>query len=458
MEETLPKVTNVHLVGIGGIGMSALAFLLREKGIGVSGSDLRDNPTVNELRKSGIKVYIGHRPEHITHADLVCISSAVGVSNPEVRAARSRGVPVWPRARMLAALAAGCKSICVSGAHGKTTTTSLLGFVLSQLGFAPTVCIGGVPLNFSRHAWWGKDYFVIEADESDGSFLYYTPEFSVLTNIDTEHLEYYGTPARLREAFKKFAANTKHTVVACAEDPQVRAVTESVTHCWYGFDSSLPVHARDVRCEERGMRFTASVHSQEFDVFLPLVGAHNVLNALAVFSVCSLLCAAPRKVTHAVREFKGTHRRFQFKAQVGGVTFIDDYAHHPTEIRAVLQALKYLPAKRRWVIFEPHRFTRVKRLADEFAECFAGADTLILTDIYSAAEAPLPGATVEDLFRRIRRGYDGQLYYVPKHELAGMLGGRVRSGDVILGLGAGEISELMEKIIDEFRLRHDTAG
>lgn len=473
MAQVLSGVKNIHLIGIGGIGVSGLALLLKDKGYNVKGSDTQENYTTKMLRDAGITVYIGHRAQNLgVSTDLVCYSSAVKSDNPEILEAIKNNITILPRGKLLGLLCADKKTIAVSGSHGKTTTTALIGYLLTALGYKPTVFVGGLPLNYERNAWWGDEYFVIETDESDGSFLSYNPWVSIITNVDHEHLDYHKTIENLKASFLQFACQTKGVVIGCVDDLVVDNILRKINTAGndfsnalnaisYGFGKNSKMKAADISFEALDIDGAQGpVGFTSFDFFTekkfvsrihtPLLGTHNVLNTLAVLSFFYYLGEDLVRVAELLKYFKGTKRRFQIKKKLGGVVFVDDYAHHPTEIAAVLEASRYLHPKRIFAIFQPHRFSRVKSLCKEFSHCFARADELIVTDIYSASEKELEGVNARFLTEEISRNFKGKVNYIPKERLVSEIPLFLEEGDIVIGLGAGDINTVMDGIIHEF--------
>jgi UDP-N-acetylmuramate--alanine ligase len=463
MDKVLSGVKNIHLVGIGGIGVSGLALLLKDKGFVVRGSDIQETYNIKMLKRAGVEVYIGHKSENLkSDTDLVCYSSAVKSDNPEIQEAIKRGITILPRGKLLGLLCWDKKTIAISGSHGKTTTTALIGYLLTALGHKPTVFVGGLPLNYERNAWWGQDYFAIETDESDGSFLCYNPWVSIITNIDYEHLDYHKDIESLKKSFLQFAYQTKELVIGCGDDPAVAEILPQVNGLSYGFLPYNRVSAANIAFET-DMPIQGLLSSKGYTCFdffidkkfinrvkIPLLGTHNVLNTLAVLSFFDYLGEDLSNVADLLKYFKGTKRRFQIKKKVRGVTFVDDYAHHPTEIDAVIKAARYLNPKRIFVVFQPHRFSRVKSLYREFSQCFGHADELIVTDIYSASEKEISGINSEFLLKEIKKGFQGKARYISREDLAVEVSSSLVEGDIILGLGAGDINSLMDSIIYEF--------
>ncbi|UCD15514.1 MAG: UDP-N-acetylmuramate--L-alanine ligase [Candidatus Omnitrophota bacterium] len=455
MEKILSGVKNIYLIGIGGIGMSGLAHLLKDRGFNIKGSDICDSSYVKMVREAGIEVFIGHNKENITQdIDLVGYSSAVKEDNPEILQARRRGITVLKRAELLGLLSWDRKIIAVAGSHGKTTTTSLIGYLLTSLGYQPAMFVGGFPLNYARNAWWGKDYFVIETDESDASFLYYNPWVSIITNIDYEHLDHHKTMENLRDSFLKFAYQTKEKVFGWGECLFVRQIISEVGGWSFGWGKDNKVSGRNFRFEKGMSNFDLFV-DEEFiaPVSTHLLGESNATNILAAFSFFHFIGQDLEKVSRLLEKFKGIKRRFQIKGEVAGVVFVDDYAHHPTEIRAVLKAARYLKPKRVVVICQPHRFSRLKLLYEEFLRCFSLADELIITDIYSASEKETPEVNVEVFRDNIAKDFNGRVRYIASQSLAQQVPSYLREGDLCLGIGAGNINVLMDEIMVEVKDR-----
>jgi UDP-N-acetylmuramate--alanine ligase len=453
MEKVLSGIKNIYLVGIGGIGMSGLAFLLKERGFNVKGSDIKNSYTVRMLKELGIEVFVGHKKENISNdIQLISYSSAVSDSNPEIMEAKRRGISLLRRAQLLALISSNKKVIAIAGSHGKTTVTSLLTYLLTSIGCKPTTFIGGLPLNYSLGAWWGNEYFVIETDESDGSFLECSPWVSIITNVDREHLDYYKNMNNLKKNFIKFAHQTKKMVIGCGDDYFVREILLKVKGSSYGFDARNKIRAKNLCFDKKFSCFDLFVDGRLISsVKVPLLGEHNVLNVLAAISFFLYIGEDLIKIINLLRGFKGTKRRFQIKYRRGGVTFMDDYAHHPTEIRMVLKAASYLKCKRLFVIFEPHRFSRLKLLWKEFSRCFSSASKVIITDIYSAHEAKIGGIDEKFIVEKIKENFSGEVEYLPKNELKVKVPSQIKKGDLVIGLGAGEIDNLMAEVVDEFK-------
>jgi UDP-N-acetylmuramate--alanine ligase len=449
------KVKQVHFVGIGGAGMSGIAEVLLTLRYRVSGSDLAESTATRRLRQLGARIHIGHAGGHVAGADAVVVSSAVKDDNPEVVAARASKVPVVPRALMLAELMRLRQGIAVAGTHGKTTTTSLIASVLAEGGLDPTFVIGGRLEAAGSHARLGAgEFIVVEADESDASFLYLQPVVAVVTNIDADHMETYGhSMDRLRQAFVDFLQRLPFYGVAvlCADDANVRAVMPQLTKpvTTYGLDAGAQVRALDVSASRGQMHFRAEHAGGELAIVLNLPGAHNVRNALAAIAVGIELGVPEAAIAKALAEFKGVGRRFQNHGKVrlpGGGSFvlIDDYGHHPAEMAATLAAARgAFPGRRIVLAFQPHRYTRTRDCFEDFVKVLATADALVLTEVYPAGEAPIVAADGKALARAIRvHGRVEPIFVESVTEVPAAILGLARDGDVVLTMGAGSIGNV----------------
>ncbi|MCC6346384.1 MAG: UDP-N-acetylmuramate--L-alanine ligase [Nitrospirales bacterium] len=449
------KYRVLHFVGIGGVGMSGIAEVLHNLGYEVTGSDLRESETTTRLRRLGITVHIGHREENIDSAHVVVTSSAVSPDNPEVKEAKRRLVPVIPRAEMLAELGRLKYGILVAGAHGKTTTTSLVATILGEGGLDPTVVIGGKLNAIGSNARLGQgDYLVAEADESDGSFLKLNPTIAVITNIDREHMEFFRDIETLKGAFLSFINKIPFygIAVVCVENDYLRELLPGIQRkvVTYGFSENADMYAREIRHSGREMEFEAIFRGKSLGSFvLPIPGRHNVLNSLAAIAVALELQIPPEAVVKALGSFSGIHRRFELKGEAKGVRVFDDYGHHPSEIKATLRAAREcFPGDRLLVLFQPHRYTRTGDLMDEFVGSFDDADMLFLMDIYAAGEEPIEGVHSERLARRIREETGREVHHVPgREEVKERVLSQLRSGDVVITLGAGDVYKLGEEIV-----------
>jgi len=461
------RYRHIHFVGIGGIGMSGIAELLLNLGYRVSGSDLKETDTTRRLEGLGARVYRGHDEGNVRDADVVVVSSAVTDENPEVRAARSSSkVPVIRRAEMLAELMRLKYSVLVAGAHGKTTTTSMLATVLARGNLDPTVVIGGKLNAWGTNAKLGQgDFMVAEADESDGTFLMLSPTIAVVTNIDREHLDYYRDLEHIQNTFLEFVNKIPFygQGVLCLEDPNIQALLPRVGKRFvtYGFSPQADFQARDVRADGFSSRYRALGHGEELgEIELSLPGRHNVLNSLAVVAVARELEVGWEDIRAGLRDMTGVHRRFQVKGEAGEVLVLDDYGHHPTEIRAVLEALaNCFPDRRRIVAFQPHRYTRTAALSEEFARCFYQSDVLLLTEIYAAGEPPVKGVTGEGLAREIAaHGHHDSHYCETLEVMTDRLAETVAPGDVVVTLGAGNVWQVGESLLERLSGKEETGA
>ncbi len=441
------RVKRVHFVGIGGIGMSGIAEVLINMGYRVSGSDLRESTTTRRLVDLGGEVTRGHSPGNVSGADVVVISSAVSEDNPEVTAARKDAIPVIPRAEMLAELMRLKFGIAVAGTHGKTSTTSLMADVLNEGGLDPTVVIGGKLNSLGTNAVLGQGpYMVVEADESDGSFLKLSPTIAVVTNIDPEHMEHYGTVDRLTDAFLDFVNKTPFygLVVVCLEHPRVQSMLPRVQkrYVTYGFVAQADYVARDLRHEGMVTDFEVLIRGESVGrVSLSMPGDHNVLNALAVVAVADELEIPMETVSSALGAFQGVQRRFTVRGEVDGVVVVDDYGHHPAEILTTLAgARNAFPGRRVVAVFQPHRYSRLRDLRREFARAFNDADEVLVTDIYAAGEEPMEGVSAESIAAAIRRHGHKDVHYTGSiAETVDALGRSLSMGDLVITLGAGDV-------------------
>jgi UDP-N-acetylmuramate--alanine ligase len=443
------RTRQIHFVGVGGIGMSGIAELLVNLGYDVSGSDAKRTELTDRLAGLGVRVAIGHDAANIGEADVVVTSSAVRQDNPEVIAARTRHVPVIPRAEMLAELMRLRFGIAIAGAHGKTTTTSMVALMLERADFDPTAVIGGRLSAFGSNArLGGGKYMVVEADESDRSFLKLSPSIALITNIDREHMESYGTFERLLDAFVDFADKVPFygAVVACIDDPHVRAILPRFSRrvITYGFSDDADVRGLHPTTDGRGGR--CELPQGVLTVGVP--GLHNLLNALGTVAVGLELGVPFDRATAALAEFHGADRRYQIKGVVGGVTVIDDYGHHPTEIDAVLRAVRSGHPRRVVAVFQPHRYSRTRDLLPEFGRVLADADITLLTEIYAAGEAPIAGINSAAIADAIRAYGRGTVELAPSLEaLPARVAALATDGDVVLTLGAGSIGAVGDKIV-----------
>ncbi len=449
--------TRIHFVGIGGIGMSGIAEVLLTLGYRVSGTDLKESESTRRLVSLGADVKYGHSAEHLGACEVVVISSAVKSTNPEVVAARERGVPVIPRAEMLAELMRLKYGIAIAGSHGKTTTTSLVATVLRHAGLDPTAVIGGKLPSLGSNARLGQgEYLVAEADESDGSFMKLSPSLAVVTNIDPEHLDHYGSLEALKATFLDFINKVPFygLAVLCIDAPNVQSLLPFVDkrYVTYGFATLATYRAVDLRFDGVETSFTAVARGKELGrVTLPMPGKHNVLNALAVLAVIDFLGVAFDKYAEALQSFTGVGRRFTVRGTARGVMVVDDYGHHPAEVRATLEGARAGYKDRRIVVaFQPHRYTRTRDLLSDFACAFNEADLVYVCDVYAAGEDPIPSATSERLVEEMRASGHPRARWVGKRsELATVIGPELREGDIVITLGAGDVWQTGEEILKQ---------
>ena len=452
------RVQRIHFVGIGGIGMSGIAEVLLNLGMEVSGSDLSDSETTRRLAKLGGKISQGHRTENLEEADVVVTSSAIKPDNPEVVEARARAIPVIPRAEMLAELMRLKYGVAVAGSHGKTSTTSLVAAVLDQAGVDPTVVIGGKVNSLGSSARLGAgEILVAEADESDGSFLKLSPTLAVVTNIDPEHMDHYGSMEVLKETFLDFVNKVPFygLAVLCLDCPNIQSLMPRVEKraVTYGTSSQADYQLKDVRCDGEVTHFTPVRRGEELaPITLRMIGRHNVLNALAAVAVADEL-EVPYDVTReALNKFAGVQRRFTVRGTEGGITVVDDYGHHPTEIMATLRGAREAFSRRLVAVFQPHRFSRVRDLHDDFLRAFNDCALVLVMDIYAAGEAERPGVHSEKLVEAMRQhGHRDVTYRPTKDLLLDQLSARVQPGDLVVTLGAGDIWKVGEGLLDRLR-------
>jgi UDP-N-acetylmuramate--alanine ligase len=473
------KVKRVHFVGIGGSGMSGIAEVLLNLGYQVSGSDLSDAATTQRLRRLGATVHIGHASSHVQFADAVVTSSAIQPENPEVVAARERNVPVVPRAIMLAELLRLRQGIAIAGTHGKTTTTSLVASILAEAGMDPTFVIGGRLEAAGSHAKLGRgEFIVVEADESDASFLYLQPVLAVVTNIDADHMETYGHDlSKLKQAFVDFLQHLPFygMAVLCVDDPRVREIMPAITKpiTTYGLSETAQVRAADV-CHSAGqMLFTALVgvngKTRKLEVVLNLPGLHNVQNALAAIAVCNELGVPDLAIVRALAGFRGVNRRFQRYGEIrlggndasgtGSFTLVDDYGHHPAEMSATITAARgAFPGRRLVLVFQPHRYTRTRDLFEEFVKVLSTADVLLLTEVYPAGETPMVAADSKSLARALRvQGKVEPIFVETVDELMAAIFNVAQDNDVVLVMGAGSVSGVAPGVSRGFATHEETA-
>ena len=442
----LKDARSVHFVGIGGAGMSAIAKVLLERGVSISGSDLKRSRASTMLEAMGADVHVGHEAGLVEGADVVVRSSAIPDRNPEIRRAVELGTPVLPRGDALASLLRGGRSIVVAGTHGKTTTTSMIVSVLRHAGEDPTYLVGAGLNDVGTNARSGRgDLIVAESDESDGSFLLLDPFVAVITNVELDHVDYWGDLATLRRGFETFLGNARPdgSVVVPVDERELGGA-DPIT-----FGDGGTVSASGVEPEGTGVRFGLRIGSESSEVSLRIPGEHNVLNALAAAGACKAVGIGAADIARGLSSFGGVERRFQVRGEASGVTVIDDYAHHPSEVRATLQAARSGSWDRVVALFQPHRYTRTAALADEFGASFSAADRIVITDVYGAGEDPVPGVTGKLIADAVCERLPGRsVAYIPhRSELVSYLSKSCRSGDALLTLGAGDVNSIGEELL-----------
>jgi len=443
----------MHFIGIGGIGMSGIAEILINLGYDVSGSDLRESEQTKRLRQLGATIYIGHYPSNIKDYHVVVTSSAISKNNPEIIEAKKRKIPVIHRSEMLAELVRLKHGIGVAGTHGKTTTSSMLAYILYHGGLNPTAVVGGKVLNFGSNARIGEgQYFVFEADESDGSFLKLLPTIGIVTNIDADHLDHYKYFEGIKEAFITYMNNIPFYgySVVCMDDPVVAEVLPRIERPYvtYGFNPGANFKATNIKLLNGSTRYSCYYNDKLLgEIVLNLLGKHNIINSLAVVAVALELGLTFGVIAEAIAQFQGVGRRLEKIGETNGIIVVDDYGHHPTEIRATLDALKQL-GKRVIVVFQPHRYTRTQYLYDEFGQAFTMADELFLTEIYPAGEEPIEGVS-SNLIQKSVKKHEGRDVVVIPHldQVPDYICSIVKEGDVIVTLGAGDIYKVGHTIL-----------
>ncbi|MBF0331436.1 MAG: UDP-N-acetylmuramate--L-alanine ligase [Candidatus Omnitrophica bacterium] len=446
-------IKRYHFIGIGGMGMGNLALLMLAKGFEVSGSDVKEGELIRQLREKGAKVFIGHDIRNLQGADCVVYSSAIKTDNPEFFQAVSRHIPMMRRAELLAQLLNKEVGITVAGAHGKTTTSSMASYLLINADMKPTTAVGGIVNQGDYNANLGIGrHMVAEVDESDGSFLYFSPHFSIITNIDMEHLDYYHTWEKIQEAYVKFVDRTvpNGIIITCGDDKVLRGIVEKSGRRFatYGFGDDNEWIATNIHLDASGSSYDCHYKGNfvgHFELTIP--GKHNVLNSLSIIALGHELKIEMAVILKTLKTFQGVQRRFQRKGEVDGVLVVDDYGHHPTEIAATLQTAKTLDRQRLIVVFQPHRYSRTEALMPQFAGCFNLADHLILMDIYPASEKPIEGVTTQALMAKIHEKRPHNLSYLKKDQIVDHLLTLVHPGDLVVTLGAGDVTHLSDALV-----------
>lgn len=456
-ENKLANLHNIHFIGIGGAGMSAIAYVLLKRGYDVTGSDLNAGHMSAHLAEEGAMVFMGHDACQVDGADAVVISTAIHENNPELAAARAQGIPVLHRSDVLAAILNAADGVAVAGAHGKTTTSAMISCISAEGDIDPTIIIGGEVSSLGGNARNGLGRFVVaEADESDGSFLKFHPYLAVVTNIEDDHLDHYGTEENIYQAFKQFLSNIKAggKAVLCVDNAKVRRLAEETdqTVITYGMEGEdADYTARDIVYGVDGTSYKLYYHGEFLtDVHLIVPGRHNVLNSMGAFAAAREMGIATDSILASLSKFGGAKRRFETKGKVKGVWVVDDYAHHPTEIGVTLKAACQTKPNRLLCVFQPHRYTRTQLLFNEFCQCFTGCDELILTDIYSAGEAPIAGISSEKLAVGVQAALGLNVRYIPKlSKVEEYLETHVQSGDLVMTIGAGDVFKVGEELVRE---------
>jgi UDP-N-acetylmuramate--alanine ligase len=447
----LSVIRSVHLVGIGGAGMSGIARLFLSTGVRVTGSDLKWSPGLRQLEEAGATVTLGHSATNLEMPDAVVVSTAIPADNPEVVEARARGIPVLARAQVLAALMRNRRGIAVAGTHGKTTTTSMIAVLLERAGRDPTYVIGGDLNESGSNARFGEgDLFVAEADESDGSFLLLSPEIAVVTNVDDDHLDFYRDRHEVEAAFVAFCRRSE-IVVACGDDEAALRVLQAsgTPGITYGESRDNDVVVEAVELRSDGGRCRVAIAGRTVDVFVPIPGRHYLRNAAAALAVGNHIGVVPEEAAHALNAFTGVRRRFERRGSSGGAEFVDDYAHHPAEVAATLEAARTDGMRRLVAVFQPHRYSRTAALSRQLGESLSSADLVVVTDVYGAGELPVPGISGKLVVDALLEAAPGKrAVYLPRRsDVAPFLAREVRSGDLVLTLGAGDITMVGEETL-----------
>lgn len=454
-----PLFKRAHFIGIGGAGMSGIALVLHERGFAVSGSDLKTSRYIRQLTRAGVDIHIGHTASTIDEVspDVVVVSTAIPETNPELARARELGIPVWPRAKMLSALGQGYTTIAVAGTHGKTTTSSMVATMLDRMGEDPSFLIGGIVEGFDTNGKNGHGpYFVAEADESDSSFLYLNPNVVIVTNVEADHLDHYSSLEEIERTFAEFMSlvGEDGTVIVCGDSPRLAELARSTGRrvITYGFEEGNDVvcaphaHAQNI-ANAAAVRLSGD-RSVDIEI-RNNPGRHNLLNATASIIVADVLGLDIASAARALSSFEGVRRRFTHVGEVAGVTVVDDYGHHPTEIRATLAAAKSLGYNHVDVVFQPHRYSRLQAFADDFADAFADADRLVLIDVFSAGEMPIPGVTSKMLADLVEKRHpDKEVHYIADRlAVSEELSRIVDEGDLLLTMGAGDVTTVGPEFI-----------
>ncbi len=453
-----------HFIGVGGAGMSGIARVLHDRGVSVTGSDLKESRYARSLAEAGMPVTIGHTAENLGDPEVVVISSAIPESNPELAEARRRGIEVWPRAKMLAHVGRDSLTLAVAGTHGKTTTSSMLTTVVAGLGLDPTFLIGGELNDMGANARCGSGrYYVVEADESDGSFLYLDPHLAIVTNVEADHLDHYSGIDEVVSTFGEFLGNIAEDGVAvvCADDARLPDLAHA--HCagrtvTYGAGEAAEVRCSALVREGFGHRFEVQFpDGTTISARISVPGEHMVLNATGVLAAVWALGLDVVSAVEPLASFTGVHRRFEHIDKVGGVTVVDDYAHHPTEVRATLAAARGTGFERLWVVFQPHRYSRTEAFGDDFGAAFGDADRVVLMDVYSAGETPIPGVSGKTVLDALLVSDPRAMvaYFPHRGDIATYVADRARPGDLVMTMGAGDVTAMSGELVRALHARND---
>ena len=454
------KKLHIHFIGIGGSGMSGLASILLDSGHKISGSDLISSKMTKRLADKGAIIFKGHNEDNVEKADLVVISSAIPESNPEIRGARDRKITIIKRAEMLAKLMDNKYGIAIAGTHGKSTTASMISLLLEKGGFNPTVVVGGELNNFKNNAKLGKgNHIVVEADESDGSFLELNPQMAIVTNIEDDHLDHYENMENILKDFRKFIDKIPDNgrVILCKDCDNIKGLVKQCgkSHISYGIFTEADLMAKDIELNKLNSKSKIYWKGEKIgELYLKVAGYHNILNALAAIAVALELGISFMEIAKTMETYRGVHRRMEIVASTDdNILIIDDYAHHPTEIKATLSALRSSWQSRRIIaVFQPHRYSRTKLLAEKFGKAFFDADCVIINDIYSANESPISGISGETIFREIKKTNHRQIKYFPsKDNILSYLSKSVQPGDIVITMGAGDIWTVGQELAKQLK-------
>lgn len=458
--------TYAHFIGVGGAGMSGIARVLHDRGVAVTGSDLKASRYAQTLADAGVTVHIGHAIGQVGDPEVVVVSSAIPETNPELIEARERGIPVWPRARMLAHLGEGLETLAVAGTHGKTTTSSMLATTLASMGLDPTFLIGGIVNDLGGNARTGRGpHYVVEADESDGSLLFLNPHLALVTNVEADHLDHYSGIDEVIAIFGEFLGRVPASgrTVVCADDPHLAglaAVHSRAPVTTYGLAEDADVRCHDLVPVGAGFRFMVSLPGGvTLQTSTTVRGTHNVVNATGVLAAVHALGLDVAGAAATLGRFTGVRRRFELVAELAGVTIVDDYAHHPTEVRATLEAARAGEFERVWVVFQPHRYSRTAAFGAEFGASFDVADRVVLMDVYSAGEAPIPGVSGKSVLDALleHQPHAAAAYFPHRIDVPGYIAERVRPGDLVMTMGAGDVTAIGGEIARAIEARVRTS-